>query len=64
MPVPSRFSSHGLTIIEVHNHILYEQPRLFYLHFWKTGQATAPARALRAGLDQLQVVGMGVDDRQ
>jgi uncharacterized protein DUF1259 len=27
-------------------------PRLFYTHFWKTGDATTLAHDLRAGLDQ------------
>ncbi|MGS2591190.1 DUF1259 domain-containing protein [Streptomyces hebeiensis] len=45
--------SHGLTVIELHNHLLYEQPRLYYLHFWKTGDATELAHDLRAGLDQV-----------
>ncbi|WP_030752328.1 hypothetical protein [Streptomyces sp. NRRL F-5135] len=27
--------------------------RLYYLHFWKTGDATELAHALRAGLDQV-----------
>ncbi len=52
-PVIKALRSRGMTIIEVHNHLLYERPRLFYLHFWKTGDATALARDLRAGLDQL-----------
>lgn len=52
-PVINALRSHGMTIVELHNHMLYEQPRLFYLHFWKTGNATALARALRAGLDQI-----------
>ncbi|MEV5508657.1 LppY/LpqO family protein [Streptomyces orinoci] len=45
--------SHGLEIIELHNHMLHEQPRLFYAHFWATGDASTLARALRAGLDQM-----------
>ncbi|MCQ4083924.1 DUF1259 domain-containing protein [Streptomyces sp. RB6PN25] len=52
-PVIHALRSHGLTIIELHNHMLYEQPRLFYLHFWKTGDATALAHDLRAALDQV-----------
>ncbi|MGI5231205.1 DUF1259 domain-containing protein [Actinoallomurus sp. CA-142502] len=52
-PVINALRSHGMTIVELHNHMLYEQPRLFYLHFWKTGNATALARTLRAGLDQV-----------
>jgi hypothetical protein len=51
-PVISALRTHGLTIVELHNHMLYEQPRLFYLHFWKTGNATTLARTLRAALDQ------------
>jgi hypothetical protein len=53
-PVIEALRSHGLTIVELHNHLLYEQPRLFYLHFWKTGDATTLARGLRAGLDQVR----------
>ncbi|MQY34590.1 hypothetical protein SRB17_25600 [Streptomyces sp. RB17] len=56
-PVIRALRSHGLTVIEVHNHLLYEQPRLFYLHFWKTGDATTLAHDLRAGLDQIHAPG-------
>jgi Domain of Unknown Function (DUF1259) len=52
-PVIKALRRHGMTVIELHNHMLYEQPRLFYLHFWKTGDAAALARDLRAGLDQI-----------
>ncbi|MGI8329556.1 DUF1259 domain-containing protein [Actinomadura scrupuli] len=52
-PVIKALQSHGISIIEVHNHLLHEQPRLFYLHFWDTGDAATLARGLRAGLDQL-----------
>lgn len=53
-PVIKVLRSHGMTIVELHNHLLYERPRLFYLHFWQTGDATTLARTLRAGLDQLR----------
>lgn len=52
-PVIKALRAHGMTVIELHNHMLYEQPRLFYMHFWKTGEATTLARDLRAGLDQV-----------
>ncbi|TDD50854.1 DUF1259 domain-containing protein [Nonomuraea terrae] len=52
-PVIKALRAHGVTIIELHNHMLYEQPRLFYMHFWKTGDAATLARDLRAGLDQV-----------
>jgi Domain of Unknown Function (DUF1259) len=35
--------AHGLTIISLHNHLLYESPRLLYIHFWSTGEATTLA---------------------
>jgi hypothetical protein len=41
----------GIDIVEVHNHALDEQPRLFYLHFWAVNDAVALARALRPALD-------------
>ncbi|WP_330339066.1 LppY/LpqO family protein [Streptomyces sp. NBC_00557] len=52
-PVVRALRAHGVTVIELHNHLLYEQPRLFYLHFWKTGDATTLAHGLRAGLDRI-----------
>lgn len=41
----------NIWIVELHNHGLTEQPRLFYLHFWAVDDAVALARALRAALD-------------
>lgn len=52
-PVIHALRSRGVTIIELHNHLLYEQPHLFYLHFWQTGDATTLAHDLRAALDQM-----------
>jgi hypothetical protein len=50
-PVIHALQAHGITIISLHNHLLYESPRLFYMHFWGTGGATTLAQGLRAGLD-------------
>lgn len=41
----------GITIVELHNHSLDEQPRLFYMHFWATGDGVKLAQALRPALD-------------
>ncbi|MFB7671505.1 DUF1259 domain-containing protein [Kitasatospora purpeofusca] len=41
----------GIDLVELHNHGLTEEPRLFYAHFWAIGDGTALARALRAALD-------------
>lgn len=41
----------GIDIVEVHNHMLDEQPRLFYLHYWATGDGLTLAKTLRPALD-------------
>lgn len=41
----------NIQIVELHNHGLTEQPRLFYMHFWAVDDAVALARALRRALD-------------
>lgn len=33
-PVISALTKHGMTVTAVHNHMLQETPRLFFLHFW------------------------------
>jgi hypothetical protein len=50
-PVIQALQAHGITIISLHNHLLHESPRLFYLHYWATGEATTLAQGLRAALD-------------
>jgi uncharacterized protein DUF1259 len=50
-PMIQALQAHGITIISLHNHLLYESPRLFYMHFWATGDATTLAQALRAALN-------------
>ena len=41
----------NIQIVELHNHGLTEQPRLFYMHFWAVDDAVALAKALRPALD-------------
>lgn len=41
----------NIQIVEVHNHSLNEQPRLFYLHFWAVDDAATLAKALRPALE-------------
>jgi hypothetical protein len=40
-----------IQIVELHNHGLTEQPRLFYMHFWAVDDAVTLARGLRPALD-------------
>jgi hypothetical protein len=48
-------ASHDITITALHSHMLDERPRLFFMHFWATGNADALATALRAALDHMNV---------
>jgi hypothetical protein len=50
--VIASLSAGGYEIDAVHSHMLTEQPRLFYLHTWATGNAEDLARIMRNTLDQ------------
>ncbi|MFF4925928.1 DUF1259 domain-containing protein [Kitasatospora sp. NPDC001261] len=41
----------GIDVVELHNHGLTEEPRLFFAHFWAIDDGVNLARALRAALD-------------
>ena len=51
-PVMQALQEHGLEVTALHNHMLQEQPRLFFMHFWADEDALKLARGLRAALDQ------------
>lgn len=51
-PVIEALVEHGIEVVAVHNHMVHEQPRIFFLHYWGTGQAEELARGLRAALDR------------
>ena len=51
-PVIRALSQHGIRITALHSHLLEEQPRLFFLHFWAVDDSRKLARGLRAALDQ------------
>ncbi|PPJ39781.1 peptidase M23 [Nocardia nova] len=50
-PVIQALRRGGINIIEVHNHSLTDNPRLFYLHYWAVDSAVTLAHGLRAALD-------------
>ena len=41
----------NIRIVELHNHGLTEQPRLFYMHYWAVDDAVTLAKTLRPALD-------------
>jgi hypothetical protein len=51
-PVIGALRSNGIEVTAVHSHMLNEQPRLFFLHFWANDNAEKLARGLRAALDK------------
>ncbi|MFH8513625.1 DUF1259 domain-containing protein [Streptomyces gelaticus] len=46
----------GIRLVELHNHHLSEEPRLFFTHFWAVGDGVRLARALRCAVDATDVV--------
>ncbi|MBI4613478.1 MAG: DUF1259 domain-containing protein [Planctomycetes bacterium] len=50
-PVIRVLATAGIEVTAVHNHMVHEQPRVFFLHFWGVGRAEDLARGLKAGLD-------------
>lgn len=51
-PVIKALRQNGIQVTAIHNHMLQEQPRLFFMHFWANDNAVKLAKALRAALDQ------------
>ena len=50
-PVIRALRANGIAITALHSHLLEEQPRLFFLHFWAVDDARKLARGLRTALD-------------
>lgn len=55
-PVLRALRSNGIEVTALHNHMLDDQPRLFFMHFWANDDARKLARGLRAALDKTNVV--------
>jgi len=50
-PVIRALSENGIEPTSLHNHLLGEEPRLLFLHFWAQADALKLAKGLRAALD-------------
>jgi hypothetical protein len=53
-PVLSYLSGHGYQIFGAHNHMIDEQPRLFFVHFWKIGAPAELAVEMKGALALVQ----------
>lgn len=51
-PVIKALRENGIAVTALHSHMLEEQPRLFFMHFWANDDAVKLAKGLRAALDQ------------
>jgi hypothetical protein len=51
-PVIKALVENGIEVVAVHNHMVHEEPRIFFLHYWGVGDAEALAKGLRAALDE------------
>jgi Domain of Unknown Function (DUF1259) len=56
-PVIRALRSNGIEVTAVHSHMLDEQPRLFFLHFWANDDAEKLARGLRSAIDKTASAG-------
>jgi biotin operon repressor len=54
-PVVKALRDNGIEVTAVHNHMLDDQPRLFFMHFWANDDAEKVAKGLKAALDKVNV---------
>jgi hypothetical protein len=51
-PVIRELRENGIQVTAIHSHMLNEEPRLFFMHFWANDDALKLAKGLRAALDK------------
>jgi hypothetical protein len=51
-PVIKKLVENGIEVVAVHNHMVQEEPKVFFLHYWGVGPAEQLAKGLRAALDE------------
>jgi len=54
-PVLRALRQNGIEVTALHNHMLNDEPRLFFMHFWANDDAQKLAKGLRAALDKVNV---------
>ena len=57
-PVIKALTENGITVTALHNHMLYDEPRLFMVHFWAVDDPEKLAKGLKAALDKTNHGGM------
>jgi hypothetical protein len=51
-PVVKALRSNGIEVTAIHSHMLTEQPRIIFMHFWANDDAIKLAKGLRAAIDK------------
>src|SRR4051794_15871602 len=54
-PVLTELRGHGIEVTALHNHLVGEQPRLFFMHFWGNGDVASLAQGLRSALARMNL---------
>lgn len=54
-PVMKALRDNGIEVTALHNHMLDEEPRLFFMHFWAHDDAVKLAQGLKAALSHIAV---------
>jgi hypothetical protein len=53
-PVISALQEHSIQVTALHSHMLTEQPRLFFMHFWCVGRPESVGAGIKAALSKVQ----------
>jgi hypothetical protein len=54
-PVLRALRENGIEVTALHNHMLDDEPRLFFMHFWAVDEQAKLAKGIRAALDKINV---------
>ena len=54
-PMIKALKANGIEVTAIHSHMLSEQPRLFFMHFWANDDSLKLAKGVRAALDKSAV---------
>lgn len=55
-PVTSALERHHILVTALHSHMLTEEPRLFFMHFWGLGSTQEVGAGIKAALDKVHTM--------
>jgi Domain of Unknown Function (DUF1259) len=54
-PLIRALRDNGIEVTAIHSHMLDEQPRLFFVHFWANNDAKTLAKGIQAALKKIAI---------